>query len=262
MYKKSILLIFVGLAACLFWFWVQPWLASPVKFANAGVWIRPLVMLCVLSAFVGLALLLINNKLLRIVVSILVGLPPVLIYGYNHFFLLALLALVLLHLQAVKQIHIQEKGRIKIDVGEIMRHGLPVVIMPIFIMISFAFFLSPALQGVAKQGELPPTVNQVLNQVISGFVGQELSALPPSERLGVESQLVNEVMNKFNELLGPYFVFMPPVLAFGLFIILQGLSFIFVWLGMLVAMLVFWIMRKVGFVKIKTASVEAEVLEV
>jgi len=260
-YKKAMLLIIVGMVAGVFWFWVEPWVVSPVKFANAGVWIKPLVMLCILTACVGLALLLVKNKLLRLAVSGLVALPFFFIFGYNHYYILALFIMLLAHLRAVKQIHIQEEGRVRVDIKEIMNHGLPAVITPILIMISFAFFLSPGVQGAAKQGQLPPTTYQVVSQVVGTFLGSEFEALPVSERKRVEAQLIDDVIKKFNQVLGPYFVFLPPVLAFGLFLILQGLSFIFVWLGTLVAMMLFWVLKRAGFIRLKMVQKEAEELE-
>ena len=54
---------------------------------------------------------------------------------------------------------------------------------------------------------------------------------------------------------------MPPILAFGLFLVLQGLSFIFVWLTAGLSVFIFWVLKKAGWVRLKIVQKEAEELE-
>jgi len=49
-------------------------------------------------------------------------------------------------------------------------------------------------------------------------------------------------------------------LAFGLFLILWGLSWIFIWLSVLLGMLIFWILKKTKVVSIEERDIKAEVL--
>ncbi len=135
------------------------------------------------------------------------------------------------------------------------------VIMPILIMISFAFFFSPNVQASAENKQLPPTFKQVIRTVMSGFLGGELEKLSPAEREQTEAQLVEEVFSRFNQLLGPYFRFFPPILAFGLFLILQGLSIAFVWLGVGISMLLFALLKRSGLVRIELVKKDAEKLQ-
>ena len=63
-------------------------------------------------------------------------------------------------------------------------------------------------------------------------------------------------------MLKPYFQYAPPLLAFGLFLVLWGLSWFFIQLSVLVGMLMFWILKKTNFVKIEKKNIEAETLVV
>ncbi|MEX1063841.1 MAG: hypothetical protein WD898_00375 [Candidatus Paceibacterota bacterium] len=261
MYKRLALIIIVGIASIIFWSWVGPWVASPTKFAQESVWLKPLLSLGVLTALLGLAFMLLKNILWRIVASVITGLPFFVIFGFNKFYLLAFGSLILLHLYAMKNIRAEVEQRTEIDIRIIMRRGLGMVIMPILIMVSFAFFFSPNVQASAKDNQLPPTFKQVIRTVMAGFLGGELEELPPEEREQTETAIVEEVFNRFNDFLGPYFKYFPPILAFGLFLILQGLSIAFVWLGVGISALLFLVLKRSGLVRIELVRKDAEKLQ-
>lgn len=88
-----------------------------------------------------------------------------------------------------------------------------------------------------------------------------VKALPPQERQQAENQIINQIWTQATDFLGPYFQYLPPILAFGLFLILQGLSFIFVWLAVAVSIFLFWAMKKSGLVRIGIEQKEAETVE-
>jgi len=144
-----------------------------------------------------------------------------------------------------------------------MRRGLPHIILPILIMISFGYFFSPKVQLQAANKELPPTVKQVIEKTVVNFLGDDVKKeLSPEEQERALTQLVNQVTNQFVSFIGPYFRFMPPILAFGLFLILQSLSIIFIWISIAFSILLFWIFKLTGLVKIKIVTREAEELEI
>jgi hypothetical protein len=102
MYKKAILIIAVGIIAGLFWFWVKPRVESPGRFLEAGIWLKPLIMFAVLTSAIGLAFLLLKNYALKILISVLVGLPFFFVFGFNRFYLGAFVLMVLLFMYAMK----------------------------------------------------------------------------------------------------------------------------------------------------------------
>ena len=81
-----------------------------------------------------------------------------------------------------------------------------------------------------------------------------------TEKEKIVNEITSNVFQQLNSFLKPYFRYAPPLLAFGLFLILWGLSWFFVWLSVLVGMGIFWILKKTGIVRIEEKDVKAEVL--
>jgi len=261
MYKKATLIIAVGVFAYLFWFWVKPWVESPARFLQVGIWLKPLIMFTVLTSAIGLSFLLVKDYALKILTSVLVGLPFFFVFGFNWFYLAAFILMVLFFMYGIRNIQAEAGERTKINIRIIMQRGLPRIVTAMLIMISFAFFFSPNIQASAKNKQLPPSFKQVIERTVDSFLGGQVENLSPQEKQQVESQTVSQVLEQFTAFLGPYIQYLPPILAFGLFLILQGLSFIFVWLAVLISALLFVALKKAGFLKINTVSVEAEKIE-
>lgn len=261
MHKKAILIIAVGITACLFWFWAKPWIESPARFLQIGIWLKPLIMFAVLISAIGLSFLLIKDYTLKILTSVLTGLPFFFVFGFNWSYLGVFVLMILLFMYAMRNIQAEAGGRTKINIRIIMQRGLPRIVTAMLIMISFAFFFSPNIQASAKNKQLPPSFKQVIERTVDSFLGGQAENLSPQEREQVESQTVSQVLEQFTVFLGPYIQYLPPILAFGLFLILQGLSFIFVWLAVLISVLSFMALKKAGFFKINAVSVEAEKIE-
>ena len=86
------------------------------------------------------------------------------------------------------------------------------------------------------------------------------------EGLGIEAQGTESmqivvqrfVQQKYDEYLAPYREFIPSVLVFGLYFVLQIFSFIYIIIIKLLASLIFYILKLVGFVKIKEVEVMAK----
>jgi hypothetical protein len=261
MYKKAILIIAVGIVACLFWFWAKPWIDSPARFLEVGIWLKPLIMFAILTSAIGLSFLLIKDYVLKILTSVLAGLPFFFVFGFNQFYLGAFVLMILLFMYGMKNIQAEAGERTKINIRIIMQRGLPRIVTAMLVMISFAFFFSPNIQASAKNKQLPPSFKQVIERTVDSFLGGQVENLSPQEKEQVKSQTVSQVLDQFTVFLGPYVQYLPPILAFGLFLILQGLSFIFVWLAVLISTLLFATLKKTGFFKISAVSVEAEKIE-
>src|SRR5205814_516175 len=118
------------------------------------------------------------------------------------------------------------------------------------IMISFAYYLSPGVQASAKTDKLPPTFAEIVKKTVYGFTEQQASSLSPAEKQTLVSQATDQVLGRITEFLRPYFKYLPPVIAFGLFLILQAMGFVFVWFSVWLAMLIFFMLKKSGFIRI------------
>jgi hypothetical protein len=261
MYKKSILIVLVAVVASLFWFWLKPWVDSPTRFSDVGIWLKPLLALSLLASLVGLNFFLLKNSGLRLLASVVAGLPFLIVFGALPFYVGAFALMVLLHLYASTNIQQEGSERTTINVRLTLQRGLSMIIMPFLIMISFAFFLSPGIQMVSASRQLPPTVKQVVETTVGNFLGQQIQSLPPQQQQQAKNQIVSQVLEQITIFSQPYFKFLPPILAFGLFLVLQGLSFIFIWLSVLFGWLIFTVLKKSGFFRINIVQKQAEQLE-
>lgn len=262
MYKKASLIILVGIMAVLFWVLAKPWVENPLRFSGEySVWLKPLVAIILLVAVEGLVLLVIKERQLALLAILISGLPYLIIFGVNWFYLLAFILMLGLQWLAFKNIESESEERTKINIWQIMRRGLPNIITAILIMISFAYFLSPATQAAARSQKLPSGITQIVERVLPVIAGEQLQTLPLAQRQSFIKQATSDVGRQFTNILGPYFKYMPPILAFGLFLVLQGLSFIFVWLSAALAVLIFWALKKVNFIRINLVKKDAEELD-
>lgn len=263
MTKKSIaLIVLVGVLAGVFWVLAKPWISNPLRLtSNYQIWLWPLVMLAALSAAEGLAFLLVKVKTFRFLVIIVAAVPYFAVFGVSGFYILAFLLALLLQWWASENIDSQTNARIKINLRYIMTSGLSAIVTSILIMVSFAFFLSPATQAAARKQQLPSSVKRIVEKTVPLFAGEQIRNLPVSQRQTFVSQATNEIIKQFTNLLRPYFKYMPPVLAFGLFLVLQGLSFIFVWLSTAIALALFELLKRSGIIRIAVVKKETEELE-
>lgn len=196
----------------------------------------------------------------RVAIFLVVGLTFLGVFGFSGYYLVAILFLFLFFISSWSNIRSEITERTKLNIKTIAGSGLRNIITPLFIMISFAYFLSPNVQLSAKGQQLPPTVRQTIEVAVNIVIGGNLKNLPVAEQAQTKQTLIKEVLRQVTDLLGPYLKFLPPVLAFGLFLILQGLSFIFVWASALISWLVFWFLKKINFVRVETFDVKAEKL--
>lgn len=246
----------------MFWVWAKPWVENPLRLSwDERIWLKPLIILVMFVAVQGLALLLAGSRPWRWGIILVSALPYFAVFEFGKFYWTVLPVIILLQMYAGHAIHTEVSERIKINIRQIMDRSLPSLVTSILVMISLAFFLSPATQTTASQQELPPSAKAVIEKTVSIFAGEQLQNLPPDQRRSFLNQATGEVFKQFNNIFRPYFKYFPPILAFGLFLILQGLSFVFVWLATFVAIVLFAVFKKLGFIKITKASVEAERIE-
>ena len=262
MYKRSILLVSVGILSVLFWVWAKPWIENPLRLSwDERIWLKPLIMLVIFVAVQGLALLMAGSRLWRWGIILISALPYFVVFEFGKFYWTALPVMILLQMYAGHAIHTEAGERTKINIRQIMDRGLPSLVTSILVMISLAFFLSPATQAAAQKQELPAGTKAVVEKSVSIFAGEQLQNLSPDQKRSLVNQATGETLKQFNNILKPYFKYFPPILAFGLFLILQGLSFIFVWIGTAISVLLFRVLKKSGVVRILVAQKEAEELE-
>jgi hypothetical protein len=128
-------------------------------------------------------------------------------------------------------------------------------------MLSLGFYLLPANQMIG-----PAQVSEGIQGHIEGVydnpvVRDQLNQLPPALRAQVKTDLANSVESYVQRFLGPLGRLLPPLLAFGLFLVLWSVLFIYRELAIWCGALLFWILTTTGFVRVVEKDVKAQALE-
>lgn len=258
--KKIVILVAVFAAFLAFWIAANVWLDNPASALNDySRWVVPLVLMIVSSAVLGLAILLLQKSWEWAIAVFVAVFPGLIIVGVNNLTIIGGLAgMTVLAVAAVQKIKDESQTRIKVNINAMIGSGLRLILVGIIIFLSVAYYASPAVQVSQKTKKLPPTIVEMIQGLTKKLVGDELSILPASERTRAENTVVREVLNQINDLAGPYLKFLPFILAIGLFLLLQGLNFVFSWLAGLVAASLFWALTKIDFIKIEKVMIEGE----
>ncbi len=262
MSKPIKLAIWHGVVAAVsfgFWFDVSRWLQAAAiekDFVSYAV-----ITFGFIVALVALGFMIFEKKWLVLSLPGMVALAYVANLGWSQLELIGLLILFLLAFKSYSDILRETRQRIKITLSEILRHGIFPFILGMFILLSFAAFQSPAFDRFENLKGLPPETQNYIKVIAENMVGHKIEGSEQEKKV-IINQISAEVTREFNTALGPYFKYAPPVLAFTLFLILWSVSWIFIWLSVLAGMLIFFILKKTGFVRIEEKEVKAEVLNV
>ncbi len=231
--------------------------------ATTGIDFEPAVVLnfVLLISLIVLGYALFQKKIWSVSVSGLIGLLFLSYFGFTPLNLLGLGLFILLNLYAQTNAVSEINERNKINIRRSLNTGLFPVVMAFFLIVSFAAYQSPGIKNLKNAKQLPSQSEVFIRSIIEKVAGSYVQA-SPSEKQGIINQVSGQAMQGLNDFLRPYFKYSPPLVAFGLFLVLWGLSWIFVWLGVLLGMILFWVLKKTGVVRIEEKDVKAEVLVV
>lgn len=262
MNKNYKIIIWHGVVAVLAWrLWAY---GRYVSFnATTGIDFEPASVLnfVLLISFMVLGYALFQRKIWSMSVSGVVGLLFLDHFGFTRLNLVGLGLFILLNLYAQANAVSEITQRNKVNIRRTLNAGLFPVALAFFLIISFAAYQNPGVQNLKYANKLPLQSEVFFKNIIEKTTGSYTEG-SPSEKQGIINQVSNQTIRSLNDFLQPYFKFAPPLVAFGLFLILWGLSWIFVWLGVLVGMLIFWVLKKTNVVRIEEHDTKAEVLVV
>ncbi len=250
--KIIFLLGIVSLLASLFWLFAYRWIQNPNLFADPYTW-GPLIgifMVFVPMLVVSLALL--RRRLYQYLILAIVGALYLLFFGIALFTVGTLIIWALFFVYAVYSVNHELVSRYKISYEVLMQRSLTLLIMPLLIMVSVAYYNTPGIQKIAQAQKLPDSVQEVARYVANYVAVQQ--SVPIQDRAYVTQQVITQ----FTLLLKPYFKFFPPIIAFGLFLALQSLSFIFVTIGTVIGIMLFSLLRVSGLFTTEEYEVKAE----
>ena len=215
----------------------------------------------VLTSIVSMALAIFREKRWTLMMAGAVGLVFIALFGADYINWIGIGIAALLFLRA-RQKGIEEiDQRTKINFRMVIRRSVSSVITAFFVLTSFAAYQSPVAKGIAEAEQLPSVGEQLTRSVVENVIGGQIKFGGP-EKENVINQTSNEIIQQFNIILKPYFQYAPPLLAFGLFLILWSLSWFFVWLSVFVGMGIFWALKKFDFIRIEEKDVKAEFLAI
>lgn len=256
--KKIAIVGLVFAASLVFWLSAKSWLADPLNFGDYNVWLTPVLLLSFLASVLTLSFMIFEDYYFELLIAAVSGLPIILVFGFNSLFILGFVLVFLFNFLAMKRIGKEADNNLKLRTSHTLRRGLPKVIMPILIAFSFAYFLSPQAQSLARDKELPAAISQAVEKTAEVLTGNQLNDLSPLERQKIQGELATKTLETVRSLYQRYSAFLPPILAFGLFLALKSLSFVFVWLGLLFAYLLFFMLKKIGLIEITEVEAKKE----
>lgn len=252
--KKLILVVLTIASAFFFWSVVKPWLADPFNWRNISGWLWPAVGLLVFLTLSGLVLLLVEERRWQwLALMVPLGLF-VLRFGWAQLVGVGILIALLLQLSALRGVHQKKNNHLRFHLTSTLRSGIYRLITAILILLSFAYFLTPAIQTSAQNKELPPGISRTIQGILNSY----LSEKPELQNPQLRAQVTREATNQLNTFLRPYYRFLPPLLAFSFYLILQGISFLLVWVTLLLSWLVWSVLKLLKIVTIKKVMREGE----
>ena len=262
MAKNYKIIIWHGIVAAIsygFWFDVAKWFEA--LRLEKGFTSYAVITFAFMVSLVALGFILFERKWLVLSLTGIIGATFVLNFGWSELNLIGLLILFLCAFKSYLDIMSEFQQRIKIDLNEILRHSIFTFILGLFVLISFAAYQNPAFEQFSKFDQLPDQTEQYIKVVAENTIGHKIEGSEKEKQL-ILNKVSSEAYWQINNIVKPYFKYAPPLLAFTLFLILWGLGWIFIWLSLWTGMLLFFIMKKVGFVKIEEKETKAEVLAI
>ena len=252
--------VVVLILALMFWSYGSR-LSSEVLFGKGFDAIAVLYLVLLLTVVVmGIALF--QKKVWALTSCGIIGAIYFFQFGFTPLNLLGVGILLLLGLYSSVNSGAEISQRTKINMRRIIQHGSSPVILGLFVLVSFAVYQSPFAEELGKSERLPSASQNFIRSIVEQTVGRQVKTNNEREKQNIISQITGETFGEINTFMKPYFQYAPPLLAFGLFLILWGLSWIFIWMSVLLGMLIFLILKKTGIIRIEERDVKAEVLVV
>lgn len=213
-----------------------------------------------LAGLVALGLAVFQDKKFALISAAIISLSFLIFFGITPLNLLGVLLVFLLHYIAIANVK-RDMARTELDLFHTLRVGTFRVVLGIFFLISFAAYQAPNIQNFKDASSLPSGFSLYFEKAAEYTAGDQIPAGDREKEIA-KKQIGQEAFRRMNLFIQPYFQYAPPIVSFALFIILLGLSWIFVWAGAGIALGVFWVLRQVKLVKVEKMETEAEVVRI
>ncbi|HUO75331.1 MAG TPA: hypothetical protein VMU12_00185 [Candidatus Paceibacterota bacterium] len=258
--KRISLIIAVVVVSMLTWWAASTWLSGPGPFTDYVGMIFPAVMIIVLSAVVGIAWLLLEHPLDRVAAILASWASFVIFFSPDVWYLSILPVFTGFWYIGSRRIQHDIMEHTKIRIWSGLDRGVRLVLLGVYLMISLGFFLMPIGHTADVNLISRGLQDSVKSSYSSQLVQSQLNQLPQSQQTQVETQLTKQIDTQVHQWLGPLAPYLPPLLAFGFFLILWGFSFIFRETGLALAVPLFALLKATGFVTVGEKDVKADVV--
>ena len=262
MYKRIAIVGVVLIISLAFWFTVNPWIGSAnTALGDVRSWLWPLAWFLLFVAVLGLAFMFLEGLRWRLGVLTAANIP--FLFAVDTWMLVlpaAVILVVLLQWYVGTRIADETTARRTVNTRRILGAGVGSIVTTLLIAISVVYFSTPAVQTSAQKEQLPPMITKAVQTAARQVAALQLTDLPPAQRSQTENEIARIVLGQINAWIKPYVKYLPPVLAFGLFLVLSAFGFIFQPLALLIASGIFSLLKMMNFVSIAEKEAKAEVL--
>jgi hypothetical protein len=216
--------------------------------------------LIIQSSLIVLGLLLFIKKRWAVSIASVVGLMYLLKFGLSYISFLGIAIFILFALHSRKSTIEELQERTKVNSRIIIRRGVTMIILGLFVLISFATYQSPTVQSLKDFDRLPTVSEFFIKRIVDVTISSQIKDIEPEQKDLLLNQTSKEVISSINEFVGPYFKYAPPTLSFTLFLVLLSISWIFIWASVGIGVFIFWLLKKFNVVTIEEVDTKAETI--
>ncbi len=255
-WKRISLIVAVVVSSMLTWEITRVWLNNPERFSSIVVMLWPALACIVSGAITAVAFMLMEHAWDRVAATVASWATFIFFWAPDIWYVSILPVFFLFWWVAGRNIRHDLTDRHVIRPTIILGQGMKFFLLGTFLMVSLGFYLLPSnrptLTSVSKSVQKSVTNNPI--------VEQQLKQLPTSARAEFQRQVGQQVDTLVRTWLGPIKNLIPPILAFGLFLVLWSVNFFIrepaIWVGSLL----FKLLRRFKFIAVGKKGVEAEVI--
>lgn len=259
--KRILIILAVVTSTTLVWLTAKPWLEDPLGFSSYTALLWPSLALVLASSVTGLAWMMLESTTDRVAAMLASWASFVLFWNPDIWYVSMLPLFAGLWYLAASRIRSDLSDRHTLRIRTSLGAGLTPLMLGTFLMLSLGFYLLPANQMIG-----PAQVSEGIQGHLEGAyenpaIVAQLNQLPPALRAQVKADIGKKVDQYAQRFLGPFGKFLPPLLAFGLFLVLWSTLFIYRELAIWFGSVLFRVLTWSGFVRIVEKDVKAQALE-
>ena len=259
-YKRIGLIVAVVVCAGFTWITAKTWLDDPLRFSD---WLQPAwpaLAVTILAAVAGVAFTLLESRWDRLAAILASWAVFIAFWAPDIWYVTALPLFGLLWYESSRRMRDDMNDRRTVRINAALGRGVKLILLGAFLMVSVGFYLLPANRA-ADIGTLSKGIQSGWDDAYdTAIVRDQLSQLPVSLQAQFKQDLAKSVDGFVHEQLGQWGNYVPPFLAFALFLAFWSVSFIFRELAIWLGVLLFTLFKVTGFIKVGERDVKAEVL--